>query len=114
MKHVLLFLCLFFASTVFAAGGASQTNTKIVTQTTITATTTSTLVLAANSYRQYLLIQNNGATDIIVKFTSVQSSTEGFVIPAGGGSYEMNKPATDAIYLRSASSTDSVRILEGN
>lgn len=114
MSKFILFFVAIFASSVLAASGGDSGNTTIISQQTVTASVTSTLVLAANSFRQYLMIQNNGATNVIVKFGSAQTGTEGLVIPANGGSYEMNKPATDAVYLRSASSTDSVRVVEGN
>jgi hypothetical protein len=109
MKLVII-LTLLFGSFAHAASGDSV---KIQTQTVVTATGTSTLALAANSYRRYLLLQNNGSTTVYVKFGSAHSGSEGvWILP--GGNYEPIKAPIGAIYLKTASSTDDVTIIDGN
>ena len=81
--------------------------------TVVTATVTSTQVLAANPLRTYLIIMNQGNTNnVIVKFGSVQSGTEGVVIPPGG-SYEPLLAPGNAVFLRSAASTSAVTLIQG-
>lgn len=91
---------------------AQIASTKIVAMTAVTATTASTQVLNSDLTRNYLLIVNTGAVSVIVKFVSVQSASEGITIPAGGN-YEPAKAITDAMWIKSASSTASVTLLTG-
>lgn len=79
---------------------------------TYSATTTSGLALAASPYRDYLIIVNNGATSIHVKTDSAHTGTEGVTIPAAG-SWEPVKAPIGSIYIRSASGTDGVTLVEG-
>lgn len=80
--------------------------------TTATVTTTSALLVAADPQRNYLIIQNNGATNVIVKFGSIQSASEGIIIPPGGN-YEPFKGFRNSVFAKSASATDSVTVQEG-
>jgi hypothetical protein len=90
---------------------ASQT--AAATQTEFAATTTSTLAVAANSIRNALIIDNRAAVAIYVKFGSAHSATEGISIAAN--TYrEFTKVPTDAIYIKTASSTGNVGIFTGN
>ncbi len=109
MKKVLLLTAIVIAVVKASAGPITFT---VSNQSVASVTTASTKFLSANSKRTYLLIQNNGSTNVIVKFGSAQTGSEGIVIPAGGN-YEMFKPSIDAVYMKSASSTDSVQLLEG-
>lgn len=84
----------------------------IKSQSDVTATTVSTSVAAAEPSRGYLLIQNKGAVNVYLKFGSAHSGTEGILI-VPGGNWEPPQVPTDAIYLKSASSTAVVQILEG-
>ncbi len=79
-----------------------------------TATVTSTKVMAANGKRIYLLIVNTGAVAIVVKPSStIQSSaTDGITIPAGGN-YEPIQAPTNDIWIRTASSTASITVVQG-
>ena len=104
-KLVFIFLMLVVSSIAFA-----QSFYKAPVETT--ATVTSTLILPQNNLRRYLLIQNKGAVNIIIKFGSVQSGTEGIIIPSGGN-YEPSVVPMGALYMRSASSTSAVMIEEG-
>lgn len=106
MKSVLLICLLLVAQTVSA-------QTAFGPPVPVTATVTSTKVLDANSLRSYLIIQNTGSVSVIVKFNSVQSGTEGIVIPAGGN-YEPILAPGGSVWLRSASSTAAVTLLQGN
>lgn len=110
MKQLIagLSLILIFAATAIAGGFAVS----IDSTTTASVTTTSALLVPADPYRNYLLIQNNGSDIIIVKAVSAQSGSEGIKIPAGG-SYEPIKGIIDAIYAKSASGTQSVTVVSG-
>lgn len=79
---------------------------------TVTVTTTSALALAANPNRAYLYIQNTGTTTVSVRLGSVQTGTEGIQI-AAGGVWAPVIPPINSLYMVSASSTDSVTIVEG-
>jgi hypothetical protein len=79
---------------------------------TVTVTGTSTQVLAANSLRSYLIIQNNGSQNAIIKFGSAQTGTEGIVI-IPGGNYEPIWAPANSVFAISASSTTSLTILQG-
>lgn len=105
-----IFLALFLLVGCAAFGASDQTST--TTQSTVTATGTSTLVLAANLNRNYLLVQNKGSADVILKLGSVQSGSEGIIIPASGN-YEPIRVPIDSLYLKSSTSTQSVFIYEG-
>lgn len=74
----------------------------------------STKVLNQNPYRQYLLIQNNGAATVSLVFGAADSGGNGVIIPASGGSYELIRPSTDSVYLNASSGSNSVIIIEGN
>lgn len=105
----LFMIVLLFSFRVFAA----PTAVDIKTQTVVTATTTSTVALAENKERRYLLIQNNGAVTVYVKFGAAHSGTEGVWIIAGGN-YEPFQAPLESIYVKSASSTAAVTIIEAN
>jgi hypothetical protein len=79
---------------------------------TVTVNGTSTQYLPANTLRTYLIIQNAGAVNVIVKFGGVQTGSEGVVI-GPGGNYEPIKAPANSVYMISASSTASVTLVEG-
>lgn len=114
MYQILLSFLFVFCVNAFASGNSTGDQIGVQQQIVVTATTTSTLVLSKNLDRKYLLIQNNGATAVSVKFKSAHVAAEGLVIPANGGSYEMLKAPTDVVYLKASAGTDSVVIVEGN
>lgn len=75
-----------------------------------TVTTTSAMVVDKDPFREYLLIQNNGASNVLVKMDSAHSASEGIVI-VPGGNYEPFVAPTNAIYLKAASGSNAVEIL---
>ena len=112
MKILLLLLSLLFAS---PESRAVSNKFALLSQVAGTATITSTQLLPFNAKRQYLLIQNlggSGAPDIIVKIDSVQSSSEGIHIVAGGN-YEPYLVPIGSVWIRSASSTVAYQTIEG-
>ena len=71
-------------------------------------------VLGQNNLRSYLIIQNTGATSIIVKLGStISSSNEGVQIPAGGN-YEPIKAPANAVFLKALSGSPTYILIEGN
>lgn len=82
------------------------------TQTQVSVTTTSAVLLAANTYRNYLLVVNRGASAVYLKFGSAHAGTEGVTVPVGGN-YEPSFPIVDSIYAVAAAGTDTVDVLEG-
>jgi len=94
------------------SNATSSVNNAVYTLTTASVST-SALVLAANSSRRYLLIQNNGSQTVYVKFGSTISGTEGIAL-AAGGSYEAIIPSSAAVYMKAASGTQSLTVYEGN
>ncbi len=109
IKPSIVFLILFLKSTFSMAGGFAVFKQQ---QIVVTATVTSTKFMDQNTNRNYLLIQNNGATNVTVTFGAAQTGSEGIIIPPGG-SYEPIKAFWDAVYLKAASSTDAVVLIEG-
>ncbi len=106
MKFLVLIFCLLTASisnaTVFF--GAPVTGTAGA----------STKILNQNNLRTYLIIQNIGATAIIVKFGStITSSNEGIQIPAGGN-YEPVEAPANSMYLKALSGSPAFIVIEGN
>ena len=108
MKLTAFLIAAVLSVAAYAAGNLFTVSNQQVASVTVT----STKFLNANSKRAYLLIQNNGTQNVIVKFGSAQSATEGVIIPAMGN-YEPYKVPTDSVYLLSASGTQSVQIVEG-
>lgn len=108
MKSLILLATLLFSLNSFARDNRMGISNQIFP----TATVTSTQILSQNLNRNYLMIQNNGATSIIVKYSSVQAGTEGVSIPAGGNWEPLIVPG-DSVWIRSASSTDAMTIIEG-
>lgn len=108
MKYILSVFVLLFSILGQAGGFAVSINSMV----TASVTGTSTLIMPADPYRNYLLIQNLGTASIIVKFGSVQTASEGITI-VGGGAYEPIKGMFDSIYAKSASGTQSAVFLSG-
>lgn len=101
-----LALIMFMSTPAFAGLAFFQTN--------VTATTTSTQILAAESSRRYLIVQNqDAAISITVKTGSASSSaSDGVIVPAGG-SYEAGQAPVDSVFIRSASGTPAVVVIQG-
>lgn len=80
--------------------------------TTVTVTSTSTLEFPANAKRAYMIISNTGSQNAIIKFGSVQSASEGLIIPPTGN-YEPLQAPSNKLYAKTASSTTTLVIIEG-
>lgn len=104
--------CLFVLMFAFCAMAASD-NWAFKSQGVISVTGTSTLLIAANPYRQFLHIQNNGSQPVAIKLSATQTGTEGIQI-AAGTAWVPVKPPRDAIYIISTSGTQSIYYIEGN
>lgn len=102
LRSIILFLLLL--NFAFAGGPRTQTTTSV--------TTSSSLVLLRQTGTIYLLIVNKGSQTVYVKFGSNVGVGEGIPIPAGG-SYEPINPPDDAVYMKSASGTQSIELLRG-
>ena len=85
------------------------------TQTQSTVGTSSANLVGASGTRKYLLIQNNGGTDIYVNFSGAAATlTNGIKIAAAGGSYESSGSiVTSAITAISSASNTAVIVVEG-
>ena len=88
-------------------------------QSAVNVTDASTTIIAANSPRNYLLIQNNSDTDIYLNLTGSTASTSdgsSFKIASAGGSLEIKTwvgtGAITAIHA-SAGNTKVLTVLEG-
>lgn len=82
-----------------------------------TASTTSTQIMAANSSRTYLFIENlDISIDMHVNFTSAATVSSGSVRVPPGASYIMESGfvSTEAVFLRSASGTPLFTAKEGS
>jgi hypothetical protein len=111
MKMLLaFFLTVFFSMTSFAIQPGPSA--RVQSQTEASVTSTSAQVLAANPYRTYLLIVNKGTVTGYIKFNSASSSTEGIPIPANGV-YEPLVAPTNAIFLKSSSTTGTMTVISG-
>lgn len=90
----------------------AQANFVVQNQLEVSVTTASTSFLAQNTSRHYLLIINNGTNSVVLKFGSAQSGNEGILIPSGGN-YEPAYIPVDELFMKSASGTQTVTIIEG-
>lgn len=106
MKKLLIFLTFLFSITAYASPGGRWL------QSTVSVTTSASMVLPERIGRQYLMIANKGSADIYMKVDSAPGAGEGVLIPAGGN-YEAIYPANNPIFLKAASGTVSVELIEG-
>jgi len=72
----------------------------------------STMVVPANPNRQYLLIQNNSASNIYFAINKHATASDLFLY-SGGGFYEPLRPPKGAIYLLGAATGLNCVICEG-
>lgn len=108
LKNFAMFLALAILVSNFSYAVPFTANNQIkVSQTTV-----STKVLNADNYRKYLLVINRGSSDVYLKIGSEHSSDEGVIISAGGN-YEPSSVPVGSIYLKSASGTNTVNIVDG-
>ena len=104
-----------FLSAILLLGLAQQAlaAADFAAPTQVTVTTTSTEHLSSNAGRTYLLIVNRGSNTVYVKPSSAHSGTEGVPI-TGGGNWEPSTVPKNSFYMKTASGTSTVDILEGN
>lgn len=108
VKYFLVLFLIFLGGKANAGGFAVSVNSMV----SATATTASTLVSAADPYRNYLLIQNNGTDSVILTFGKASVSSIGIIVPAGGN-YEPIKGITNSVYAQSVSGSQPLVILCG-
>lgn len=73
----------------------------------------SQVILQYNSKRSYLLLQNNGASDVRVAFGRTADLTSGLVLSAGGGFYEPILGTVQSVHGISAAGDSQVTVIEG-
>lgn len=83
---------------------AGATVTMFAAPTVVSVNGTSAKKLNQNTKRVYLLIQNLCSVGVIVKMGSVQTGTEGILIPANGN-YEPQLAPGNSIYAETVSGT---------
>lgn len=86
-----------------------------VAQTNVSVAATSTAVLAANSSRSYVLIQNISDTDIYFRFGD-DATTSSFLLVANGGSWEspgLVCPTAAINAIHASTGTKALAVLEG-
>lgn len=85
--------------------------------TTAAMSNTTGQIIAQNTSRKYLVIQNDGTVDVYIKAGAAAVANQGIRIPANGGAYEMSNALknldTRAINGITASGTATVLVLEG-
>lgn len=113
MKIFLTLLLLFTTTLAMAGNDAQAPRVGVSSQAVVTATVTSTKFLSQNFNRDFLWIQNQGAVSIIIKPTAVQSGSEGIIIVAGASLILTNPALQDAFWIKSASATAAVEVIEG-
>lgn len=109
---LLLILAIVMTSSIVTAAGFNEQFT-LNQQVAVSVTGTAALVLSQSMRRGYLMVQNNGSQTVYVKLGSTISGSEGIVLIAGA-SYEFTTAPTDSVYMKSASGTQSVVVIEGN
>lgn len=109
MKRLLLILTMTLAFVSINAQAWDLVSDKVYTLST-----SSVLKLAANRNRTYLLIQNQDATIIVTANAGAAQSSGNGVQISGGGNWEPISAPSGAIYLKAASGTPVVEVIEGN
>jgi hypothetical protein len=110
MLKLFFILSLLYVDYVFAVSD----QTKIANKLEVTATTTSTLALSGNTLRNYLIIQNRGTVSIYVALGSAHSGGQFFIEIIAGGNYEPFRVPREALYIKAATGTAAVTIIEGS
>lgn len=68
---------------------------RAVAHGTVSVGTATGTVLAANANRRYLLLQNDGTTDIYLRLGASAALNTGIRLVSGGGAYEMSRGAAN-------------------
>lgn len=105
------------AVAVLDASGSPSGTALTLTHTTATATTGSGAMLAANTSRRYALIQNVGSTPVFLKVGAAAVASQGIMLAANGGAYEMSAAfgnlATGAVNGITSTGSAVVTVTEG-
>lgn len=75
-------------------------------------TATAIVILPRNTKRAGLIIQNNGSSSVVVKPGSTPSSATDGIVLVAGQIWQPLPPPVDALYGKSASSTDTIVMIE--
>ena len=97
---------------VAGVDGATNLNQNI-SNFSFVATTVSQIVIPYNVKRSYLLLQNNGASDVRVSFGKAADLMSGLVLSAGGGFYEPILGTVQSVHGISVAGTSQVTVIEG-
>ncbi len=115
MKYIILSFAFFVSCFAGAANMVQQFQVPTGKQITYSATTTSTQALAVNQSRGYLMVQNSCAStaNVTVNIGAKETASTGVQL-APCSSYEFGKIPTNSIWLKAASGTQTVIVVEGN
>jgi hypothetical protein len=95
-------ICLGFLITVSAFAGSPHT---VPIMTAVTVGTSSQLALAANQYRGYLIIQNQGTSTCLVSFGSPITGNHGLQIAANQNYEPVEAFVKSAVYMQCGSNS---------
>ena len=119
-RSLFIYIVLAIATTFMLFGGKAHAlagnpypeNVGMVTQTASTVTVTSTQMLPQNMNRNVLILQNQSASVVTIKFGSVQVGSEGIQI-LGNTILTLSPAFTDSIWAKSAAGSPTVEVIEG-
>ena len=115
MKYLSLVILVCVGQFAWSANMSEQFQLDSGRQFVFTATTTSTAALSVNMNRGYLLIQNSCAStaNITVVLRAQESGSNGIQL-SPCSSWEFDKVPTNSVWIKSASGSQPVIIVEGN
>ncbi len=94
------------------AAGSAGLN-QVLSNFSFTAETFSKLILSYNERRTYLLVQNNGASEVRLAFGKEADLMGGIVLSASGGFYEPILGTVNSVHGIAAAGTSQVTVVEG-
>jgi hypothetical protein len=97
----------------FPLGALALDNFKASAVKDIPVGTDSVQILAAKTSRKYLYIMNTGSQIVYVKPASLHAANEGVGIPITNGVWNPEIPPAEAIFAKSASGTQTLKVIEG-
>jgi hypothetical protein len=91
----------------------APTNVGLYNYSTFTVGTSTTIpILPRNLARAGIILQNNGASSVVIKAGSTPANATDGIVLIAGAIFQPNIPFTDAIYGKSASATDLITMHE--
>jgi hypothetical protein len=115
MKYIIMPFFVLMSCGLHAANMVEQFQVPLGRQLTFSATTTSVQALVPNQNRGYLMIQNSCASSDTVTVNLGAKETAGTGVQLSPcSSYEFSKVPTNSVWLKSASGSQTVIIVEGN